>query len=193
MEAVTKAGRQSDDNPLDFILSTEDVDRMGDIIRADGWDLRQFKQNPVALLSHDHSQIIGVWENVRVEAKRLIGTLRLAAPGTSDLIDTTRKLIEQRILKAVSVGFQPVEANPRKSGGFEFTKTLLHEVSVCAVPANPNTLAVAKCFKPEVADLLFAKYGTGGSDDGSGQSTHKTETPNLEAARTRLKSMGIDY
>ena len=193
METVLKAGRQSDDDPLEFILSDESVDRMGDVIRADGWDLASFKKNPVALFGHSHDQILGVWENVRVEGKKLLGRLKLAKPGTSELVDTVRSLIDQRILKAVSVGFQPIEAEPRKSGGgYDFIKSALHEVSVVSVPANPNALAIAKALSPEIANKLFVQLDPVAGEDRSGQSTN-TPTPNLEAARTRLKAMGIDH
>ena len=166
---------------------------MGDVIRADGWDLTSFKKNPVALFGHSHDQILGIWENVRVEGKKLLGRLKLAKPGTSELVDTVRSLIDQRILKAVSVGFQPIEAEPRKSGGgYDFIKSALHEVSVVSVPANPNALAIAKALSPEIANKLFVQLDPVAGEDRSGQSTN-TPTPNLEAARTRLKAMGIDH
>jgi HK97 family phage prohead protease len=194
METVHKAGHQSEDSPFTFVLSDESVDRMGDVIRADGWDLSSFRSNPIALFGHQHDKIVGIWTDVKIVGKKLMGTLKLAAPGTSELVDTTRKLLEQRILKSVSVGFQPIEAKPRKSGeGFDFIKSALHEVSLVAVPANPNALAIAKCLSPETASILFAKSGPAGSDDGTGQSTHNLTTPNLEAARTHLKSLGLDY
>jgi HK97 family phage prohead protease len=192
-ETVFKSGHQSPDNPFEFVLSDESVDRMGDVIRADGWSLDSFKSNPVALYSHSHDQVIGVWENVRMEGKQLKGALRLAKQGTSEFIDTIRSLIEQRILKAVSVGFQPIEATPRKSGGFDFIRSALHEVSVVAVPANPQALAIVKAMSPEIAIKLFAQSGTDSGASDNGQSTHITETPNLEAARSRLKAMGLDY
>ena len=193
MDTVFKSGHQSDANPFDFVLSDQTVDRAGDVIKADGWSLSAFKANPIALLGHDHSSVIGVWEDVKVVGKQLLGTLRLAKPGTSPLIDTVRSLMEQRILKAVSVGFQPIEANPRKSGeGYDFIKSALHEVSVVAVPANPSALAVAKAaYSPEIANMLFVQSDTPAGNDRSGQSTHTLETPNLTIARERIKSLGI--
>lgn len=184
-DPVYKAGVQSESNPFDFVLSTEHVDRMGDVIRASSWELRDFRSNPVALFGHDHNQVIGVWENVRVEGKQLLGSLKLAKKGTSDFIDTVRSLIEQRILKAVSVGFQPLEASPLKSGqGYEYTKSALHEVSVVAVPANPHSLAagVAKAMNPEIAKLLFVKSDAKDGTQDPGQMT----TPKLDAMRQKF-------
>jgi len=39
---------------VDFVVSTEDVDRDGDIIRSEGWELDAFRQNPVVLWAHQH-------------------------------------------------------------------------------------------------------------------------------------------
>lgn len=152
---VTK-GTQSQDDPFEFIMSDESVDRVGDVIRASGWDLTDFQKNPVALLGHDHSKPIGVWENVRVTGNKLMGRLKLAKQGTSAEIDTIRSLVEQRILRAVSVGFQPVEAKPmkEKAGGYEYIKQKLHECSLVAVPANANALAIAKSFGADPAKVF---------------------------------------
>lgn len=190
MDPVFKAGRQTEEDPMEFVLSDESVDRMGDVIRASGWNLTQFKANPIALFGHSHENILGVWENVRVEGKSLLGRLKLAKPGTSPLIDTVRSLIDQRILKAVSVGFQPIEAQPRKGGGYDFIKSALHEVSVVAVPANPNALALVKALQPELVDKLFVRSDSA-APSLDGRLTHTIETPNLDSARSRLKALGI--
>ncbi len=190
-EFVKKPGHSVDDDPYTFVLSDESVDRMGDVIRADGWDIAAFEKNPVALYGHNHEKPIGRWENVHVAGKKLVGTLRLAKQGTSAFIDSVRSLIEQGILKAVSVGFQPIEAKPRKDGGYEFVRSALHEVSVVAVPANANALVVARALIPHNVDDLFAKPGTT-ADDGDGRLTNTSETPNLDAARERFKALGID-
>lgn len=193
MDTVTKAGAQSAESPWTFVMSSESVDRTGDIIRVKGWELSDFKSSPVAMYGHDHTiPPVGLWKNVRVVGKQLLGDLQLAKEGTSDLIDTIRKLVEQRILNAVSVGFMPVEANPRKGGGYEFTKSILTECSLVNVGCNPDALAIIKAINPQVADQLFVQLDAGVSTV-DGQSTHETITPNLEAARTRLKAMGIDY
>ena len=143
MDPIIKTGEQSAEDPFTFIMSTEDKDRDGDVIRASGWDIKDFKKNPVALFGHSHRDPIGTWENVRVEGKKLIGDLKLAAKGTSEFIDTLHKLIEQRILRAVSVGFSPIEYDilPDKSG-IDFQKTALHECSLVSVPANQNALRI---------------------------------------------------
>src|ERR1700754_3155079 len=39
-------------NGLEFVLSDETPDRMDDIIMSDGWQLTNFKKNPIALFGH---------------------------------------------------------------------------------------------------------------------------------------------
>lgn len=190
MEPVIKSGVQSEDNPYEFILSDESVDRMGDVIRASGWDLSSFKNNPVALFQHDHNKPIGVWEDVKVVGKQLRGTLRLAKAGTSEFIDGVRGLLEQKILKAVSVGFQPIEAKPRDNGGYDFTRSSLHEVSLVSVPANPNALAIAKALSPHLANIVFAESGSSVAGE-DGRLAFDSTTPNLSSARERMKGLGI--
>ncbi len=139
---IQKAARSAEG--LEFVLSDESVDRVGDVILAEGWQLANFKRNPIALFGHDQSTPIGMWENLRVEGAKLMGTLKLAAQGTSQRIDEIVSLIEQGILKAVSVGFKPIDSEPMTGGGVRYKRQELLETSVVSVPANPAALAVAK-------------------------------------------------
>jgi HK97 family phage prohead protease len=150
---------------LEFVLSDATPDRYGDIIEVEGWQLADFKRNPVALFSHDPKFVVGKWSNLRVEHKELRGGLELAPEGTSDRIDEIRRLVQAGILKAVSVGFKPLEHQPIDEkdpwGGTRYTKSELVETSLVAVPANPNALAVAKSLNISRAtmDLVFAEHG----------------------------------
>lgn len=160
-EIQYKTGEQSAENPYTFVMSSEKADRVGDVIRADGWQLTQFKRNPIALFGHDHSFPIGSWKNVRVEGKRLMGDLVLAAKGTSDRIDEIRSLLEQRILKAVSVGFRVKDYEPIDEkdpwGAWDIKAADLFETSVVAVPAHQDALMTAKSLGISKAtqDLVF--------------------------------------
>ena len=156
-------------NGMEFVLSDETPDRMDDIIMSGGWDLTHFKKNPIALFNHNPNFVIGKWSNLGVDTqnKQLRGHLELAPAGTSPRIDEIRKLIDAGILKAVSVGFRPIERKSRNEkdqfgfSGSVFHKSELVETSLVAVPANPNALAVAKSLKisPATIDLVFAGKG----------------------------------
>jgi HK97 family phage prohead protease/HK97 family phage major capsid protein len=147
---------------MEFVLSDETPDRMDDIIMSNGWELASFKKNPIALFNHRSDFPVGKWKNLRVENKQLRGHLELAPEGTSERIDEIRKLVDAGILKAVSVGFRPVETTQREKGlGSIYIKSELVETSLVSVPANPNALAIAKGLKisPETMDMIFAGQG----------------------------------
>jgi HK97 family phage prohead protease/HK97 family phage major capsid protein len=153
----------------EFTLSDETLDRMGDVISSDGWQLESFLKNPIALFNHNPSAIVGTWKNLRVENKQLRGHLQLAPKGISPRIDEIRALVEAGILRAVSVGFRELESEPLKGDdgkhhfgmGYRFLKQELVETSLVSVPANANALAVAKSLKisSQTLDLVFAKHG----------------------------------
>jgi HK97 family phage prohead protease len=149
----------------DYILSDATPDRYGDIILSDGWELGNFKRNPVALFSHDSRFVIGKWKNIKVSDGALRGTLELAPAGTSPRINEIRKLVDAGILKAVSVGFTPIEFEERKDDdefGRVYTKQELVECSLVAVPANPNALQVVKQLRisPDLQRLVFKTTST---------------------------------
>lgn len=175
MTVITKTA-VSDGGSMEFVLSDATVDRYGDVVEQSGWDLKDFKRNPIALFGHSSSFPIGTWSNVRIEGGKLIARLNLAARGTSQRLDELIGLVEQKILRAVSVGFMPTEWEPidkdKPYGGQRYTKQKLVECSLCSVPANPSALALAKSLNlsPETISLAFGEQAVtrqmGGSDRG---------------------------
>jgi HK97 family phage prohead protease len=165
MDGLTyRTATQSVEDPNEYILSDETVDRMGDQIVAEGWDLKKFKQNPIALFNHSSHHIVGTWEKVRVQGKQLRGRLKLAEAGTSDTVDMVRSLYQQGILKMVSVGFKATKKEPLHKdadeffGPFKFVKSELLECSIVAIPANPNAGPVARSV-PMPADVISQIFG----------------------------------
>lgn len=134
---------------LDYIMSDATSDHYGDTILSAGWDVAWFNRNPIALFNHNADAPIGTWKNLRVDGKALRGTLQLANAGTSARIDELRSLVEQGILRAVSVGFKPLKAEPIETGkkGVRYLQQQLLECSLVSVPANPNALQVMKTLK----------------------------------------------
>jgi HK97 family phage prohead protease/HK97 family phage major capsid protein len=152
---------------MNFVLSDETPDRMGEIITSTGWDLSNFKKNPIALFAHRSDFPIGRWKGLSVEDGKLRGQLEIAPEGTSARIDEVRKLVDAGILKAVSVGFRSKkkEVMDEKAdpyfGPFRYLSQELVECSLVSVPANPNALAVAKSLNisPATIDVVFAGSG----------------------------------
>lgn len=151
----------SNGDGLEFVLSDATVDRYGDIVDPSGWMLANFRKNPIALFGHSGGFPIGTWSNIRVEGEKLIGRLNLAAKGTSARLDEIISLVEQGILRAVSVGFRPLKSEPidaeKPWGAQRYIKQELLETSLVSVPANPAALALAKSLNlsQEIMDLAF--------------------------------------
>src|SRR5215475_230115 len=168
------------DGGMEFILSDATPDRFGDIVVPHGWQFANFMRNPIALFNHDSSFPIGKWKNVRVEDEALRGDLVLAPSGTSARIDELRRLIDAGILRAVSVGFKPIESKPRENQerGILYNKCELVETSLVSIPANPNALAIAKGLRisPDTQRLVFGEHAdkktTGESDSARSRAEH---------------------
>lgn len=137
---------------LEFVGSTECLDRQGDKVRASGWDLKNYMKNPVFQWAHDYSSPpIGRAVKVWVEGKKLMFHIEFADRDTYEFADTIYRLYKGGFLRATSVGFVPLDWEG-KSGeddipaytGNIFTAQELLELSGCPVPANPEALATAK-------------------------------------------------
>jgi Escherichia/Staphylococcus phage prohead protease len=161
--AVIKAV-DSEARTMRFVASDESVDRYGDIIRASGWQLENFRKNPVLLFAHDSRQPpVGQVPSIEVVETELIAECLFRPEGDSQLSDDVWRAVEGGFLRAVSVGFTPtgpVNELVDSTGnwtGYEFTSQELLELSVVPVPANPQALAVAKSLgiADATARLLF--------------------------------------
>jgi HK97 family phage prohead protease len=184
--------RTIESDGLGFILSDGSIDRYGDVIEPGGWKLQNFRKNPIALWGHMGVTPIGRWENVRIEGDALRGELKFAEPGTSALIDTVRALFEQKIVRAVSVGFRALEQEPldpkKPYDGQRFKEQELLEVSLVSVPANPNAIAIAKQFNltPKDRELIFAAPGRRDQSAKPGASAeYHTITPRVKPMQTQ--------
>lgn len=164
MSIVHKATAAAVGPDLEFVLSDATVDRMGDVVDPAGWDLKWFRKNPIALFGHSSGFPIGTWTDIRVEGGKLMARLRFASEGTSQRIDELRRLVEQGVLRAVSVSFRAIQHEPMDPkdpyGGQRFLKSELLECSLVSVPANPAALALAKglSISDDVMTLAFGEH-----------------------------------
>jgi len=150
---IQRDGVASSERRVRFVASDETVDRYGDIIRASGWQLDNYRKNPVLLAAHDTDLFpIGRVDPVAVEGTKLVAHAQFAPEGTSTVADAVWSLVDKGFMQAVSVGFLPLAPpNPifnedKSLTGFEWIAQELLELSVVSVPANPNALALAKSF-----------------------------------------------
>lgn len=201
MDIVWKAVAERDG--LEFVMSDETVDRYGDIVKASGWVLSDFVNNPIAYWDHGKDpeigrKPIGRWENVRVKGTKLLGRF-VPARGVSARIDELITLIERGFLRAVSVGFAPRKSEPidprSPRDGTRYLEQDLLECSICGVPANPSALQLLKekNFYNEEMSLAFGKHAVTTRRDMDITGKQAATTPaNVKRSRTDLPSRSKD-
>lgn len=186
------------DGTITAVLSSERRDRDGDIIRASGWDLSDFKKAPRLLSCHVYDDLlkhIGKWENVRVREDKLIGEpVYFTDSGNQEAI--YGDYLARRGEATYSVGFEPIEHQPLKSvRGTEYLKQSLLETSHVPIPSNADAITLMAKARQSLQKWPIDddNYGMGnghcivpGCDDGSALSVpiceeHLKELVNLPA------------
>lgn len=197
----------------EYIISTDDVDRMGEIVEQ-SWDLENYKKNPVVLWGHDPSQpdnILG--KAIEIETYKdgdrtmTKAVVQFADEGTSKGVDTVWKLITQGILKTVSVGFIPhtfKTAGENKDTDVLADNELL-EFSLVGIPANPNAVALAygdgsitekdakwlmTQYKKETEYLQKSLYDTMKAKNENGTDTSKEKAMSDEDIKKLAEALG---
>ena len=74
--------------------------------------------------------------------------------GVSKLADEFCGLCKAGVLRALSVGFDPIEYKPNKAGGYDYDRWELLELSVVAVPANPGATVFARSHGMKASAVL---------------------------------------
>jgi HK97 family phage prohead protease len=132
---------------LQFVGSTETADRDGEVILASGWDLKNYRKNPVFMWAHKYDQPpVGRTTKVRVKDGQLLFDVEFAPRETYEFADTIYKLYKGGFLHATSVGFVPidfVDGDGEKTARRTYKKQELLELSGCPIPSNPDALRLA--------------------------------------------------
>ena len=141
------------ENTYTFLASTNAIDRQGDSIDQKGWDLTNFKTNPVVVWAHDYSELpIGKVLSITVTDKGLEAEFEFTPENGNPKGQQVKNLVDNGFLNAVSVGFIP-----KTRAGNIITGAELLEISVVPVPANQEAirLAIQKGLDvSEIADTL---------------------------------------
>lgn len=184
---------------VEYIASNETLDCHNEIVRADGWQFNRFQKNAPFVDSHNYDGIgclLGKVIDFKINGKNLIETVQWAVDvsveGQETLAQWGFKMTAAGYLKAVSVGFMPVqyctrwdndktcyneqcaELNvPRDvSPDVIYVQQEQIELSACVIGANPD--AVARAYKAGVVNDAFlekisteiARLKTADSTDG---------------------------
>ena len=131
---------------IEMIGSTEDTDRAGDSMKMNGVQLGNYLKNPVILANHcygcdEKPTVIGRALDVRIDGTQLIFKIQFAETGNAK---DWFYLYANGFMNASSIGFNPIKYEPNDNGGYDYTEWELLELSLVAVPCNPN--AVQRAF-----------------------------------------------
>ncbi|MCR3759158.1 HK97 family phage prohead protease [Clostridium felsineum] len=131
---------------IEMIGSTEDTDRAGDSMKMSGVQLGNYLKNPVILANHcygyeEKPTVIGKALDVRIDGTQLIFKIQFAE---TDNGKDWFYLYSNGFMNASSIGFNPIKYEPNDNGGYDYTEWELLELSLVAVPCNPN--AVQRAF-----------------------------------------------
>lgn len=151
--AIEKAGVK-----VDATITTESIDRDGEVLIAQGMDSTEFEANPVVFYNHDYEQPVGRITDLRRGKGFIDATIEFAKRPEgfqgSYFPEFVESLVEQGIVKGISVGFVPKPGGVRKASNKDredygdqvrqvYSKWKLLEVSVAPLPANGEALVNA--------------------------------------------------
>ncbi len=132
-----------------YIFSDPSVARDNHVIEAGAWDLANFLRNPVFLWAHDQdSPPIGRVTQIGERGEQLVGAVEYMDRDISPFADSIYQMTMAGFLNATSVSWLPVEwkysTDRARSGGIDFSRVELLEISQVPVPALPTALATAR-------------------------------------------------
>lgn len=120
-----------------FVVSDESVNSYGYVILTGGIDTTKFERNPVMLYMHERKTVVGRWENIRKEGKRLLADA--VFDDSTPLGVQVKNQVEKGFLKSASISVEIIEKET-VNGVETVTKSELTEISIVDIPANSNAL-----------------------------------------------------
>lgn len=131
-----------------FVMSTASIDRHGDIVDQDTWNLKHFLENPAFFWGHRSNEFpLGKWLDVKLEVdpenpgqKMLVGVAEFAVDVHAD-IDRAWKHVVRGDLNMVSVGFIPqVVDYDEEKDAYVLKNCELMECSLVGIGSNRRAL-----------------------------------------------------
>lgn len=119
----------------EFVISSDEVNEYGFVLKTAGWDSSKFLQNPIGFLEHDADDgVFCMWENIRVADGVIYGT-----PVINDQFEDAEKRAEEirtGFLRGASVGGIEVLEYHFEGETIVVDKWTNKEVAIVAMPGN---------------------------------------------------------
>ena len=146
------------DGKIRIVATDETVDRVGESLNFDSWDLTNFQKAPRLLIDHDYKveKIVGRAVDVTKDPVRKAIVFTPEFHDITENAKMTKQMVEQDFCNTVSVGY-----NEHIDMKGNVVKRDLMEISFVAVPCNPNALTLgmkqSKAIREFVGETLPAK------------------------------------
>lgn len=120
-----------------FVVSDESVNSYGFVVLTAGIDTSKFERNPVMLYMHERKTVVGRWENIRKDGKRLLADA--VFDDSTPIGAQVKNQVEKGFLRSASIGVDIIEKETI-NGVETVTKSELTEISIVDIPSNSNAL-----------------------------------------------------
>ena len=133
------------DRQIRVVANSGKADRVKDVLVAAGCKLDNYRANPIVLADHNRSAPIGNFVP-EIKGSALEGVITFAPAGISAKADEYCGLYKAGVMKSVSVGFNAIDYEANKDGGYDFKQWELVELSCVTVPCDPAALTTQRAF-----------------------------------------------
>ena len=140
---------------MDFILSDgKSTNSKGYRVDVSGINLQRFQANPVMLYEHNPEQVIGRWENIRVDNNRLMAT---PVFDNEDPVgkEVSRK-VDKNFLRGASIGIIPLKME-YVNDEFVLTASEQVEASIVSIPSDQGAV---RLYNEKLEELTFEQVRT---------------------------------
>lgn len=134
--------REAGAEELEFIATDETLDRYHEVIKLDGWELEEYRRNPVVPDSHRYDSIaflLGNSTDLQIKGGKMHNRVRFAMD--NPLGAMAYRMAKKGFIHSESVGFIPKEWQRGKTDeepNVTYVRQELIEISLVIVPANPG-------------------------------------------------------
>lgn len=168
------------DREVRVTISTNNIGRDGHVFDPDGAVLDNYRSNPIILWQHNEEHPIGNGEDIAFDGESITSRAVFAPAGIDPTADRICGLVKAGVIRAVSVGIDPIEAEPldpaRPKGGKHVRKWELLEYSFCSIPVDTEALVTARSV---------------GATDNNVQETDVTKTTTQTAASPVTRALVV--
>jgi HK97 family phage prohead protease len=139
-----------DENHTRVTASTNELARDGHIVEPAGLQIENFLRSGTILFDHDTAMPVGKPTQAALapDGSQLSVLVEWAPRGISVKADEVHGLVKADIIRAVSIGFDPIDAEPldpkRPRGGLHIKTADLLEVSFVSVPADTGAVVTQR-------------------------------------------------